>query len=238
MPKVPLRVSPRVPRSRRPRALAHDRRPAGLRPSLRHRTTPGRGGAAALSASSCALTCCSSPATSRSAPAPTSSREQAPSSTNSACPPASSSRANHDIPLFDMATRLFSPYRRFAPGFSGRRWKASSKATSLLIVALNTTRRWRHTDGEVSDDNRIARVGARLARAGPQQLRLVAVHQPVGVTKQVDVKNLLHGHERAVRHWAEAGADCRHRRPHPPALRAGAAGPVAPRCGPFRPAPR
>jgi 3',5'-cyclic AMP phosphodiesterase CpdA len=112
---------------------------------------------------------------------------------------------NHDIPLFDMAARLFRPYGRFAHAF-GPALEGEFESDGLLVVALNTTRRWRHTDGEVSDEQ-IARVGARLARARPQQLRLVAVHQPVGVTKEIDVKNLLHGHERAVRHWAEAGAD-------------------------------
>ena len=36
---------------------------------------------------------------------------------------------------------------------------------------------------------------------------LVAVHQPVAVTKTVDVSNLLRGHAKAVRCWSEAGVD-------------------------------
>ena len=112
---------------------------------------------------------------------------------------------NHDIPLFDLFARAFNPYGRYARAF-GPALEGEFERDDLLVITLNTTRRYRHKHGEVSDAQ-IDRVAERLARAGPQQLRLVAVHQPVGVTKAVDVKNLLRGHERAVRRWAEAGAD-------------------------------
>ena len=112
---------------------------------------------------------------------------------------------NHDIPLFNLFARAFQPYGRFASAF-GPALEGEFEREDLLVVTLKTTRRWRHKHGEVSDAQ-IARVAERLARAGPQRLRLVAVHQPVAVTKEVDVKNLLRGHERAVQRWADAGAD-------------------------------
>jgi len=112
---------------------------------------------------------------------------------------------NHDIPLLDLFARAFKPYGRYARAF-GPTLEGEFERDDLLVVAINTTRRWRHKNGEVSDAQ-IDRVAERLARAGPRQLRLVAVHQPVGVTKEIDVKNLLRGHEHAVHRWAEAGAD-------------------------------
>lgn len=112
---------------------------------------------------------------------------------------------NHDIPLFAIFARMFKPYGRFARAF-GLALEGEFERDDLLVIAINTTRRWRHKHGEVSD-KQIDHVAERLTRAGPHQLRLVAVHQPVGVTKEIDVKNLLRGHERAVRRWAEAGAD-------------------------------
>lgn len=112
---------------------------------------------------------------------------------------------NHDIPLFALFTRVFKPYERYARAF-GTALEGEFERDDLLVIALNTTRRYRHKHGEVSQAQ-IDRVAARLARAGPQQLRLVAVHQPVAVPTDTDVNNLLRGHERAVRRWAEAGVD-------------------------------
>jgi 2',3'-cyclic-nucleotide 2'-phosphodiesterase (5'-nucleotidase family) len=71
---------------------------------------------------------------------------------------------------------------------------------------VNTTRPYRHTDGEVSM-RQIRRVAARLEAARDTQLRVVVTHQPVAVTRTQDEKNLLRGHERAVPRWARAGAD-------------------------------
>jgi len=112
---------------------------------------------------------------------------------------------NHDIPLFDLFARAFKPYGRFCRAF-GPALEGEFERDDLLVITINTTRRWRHKHGEVSDEQ-IDRAAQRLARAGPQRLRLVAVHQPVGVTQETDVNNLLRGHESAVRRWAEAGAD-------------------------------
>jgi hypothetical protein len=53
----------------------------------------------------------------------------------------------------------------------------------------------------------IDRVSKRLMEASPGQLRIVVTHQPVRVTRDSDVKNLLRGHEGAVYAWSQAGAD-------------------------------
>jgi len=112
---------------------------------------------------------------------------------------------NHDIPLFDVFSRAFHPYRRYASAF-GPALEGEFDRDDLLVIALNTTRRWRHKHGEVSPAQ-VERVADRLARARPGQLRLVAVHQPVAVTQDADIDNLLRGHRLAVRRWAEGGAD-------------------------------
>jgi 3',5'-cyclic AMP phosphodiesterase CpdA len=112
---------------------------------------------------------------------------------------------NHDIPLFDAASRLFKPYANFRRAF-GHELEPVYESERLLAIALNTTRRYRHANGEVSKAQ-IERVAARLERASASQLRLVIVHQPVCVTRPEDEENLLRGHQRAVRRWAAAGAD-------------------------------
>jgi 3',5'-cyclic AMP phosphodiesterase CpdA len=112
---------------------------------------------------------------------------------------------NHDIPLFNIFARIFNPYgnyrrvfgKELAPGFSGQ---------DALVIGVNTTRPWRHADGEVSAQQ-IASVSQQLQNALPGQLRIVVVHQPVYVERESDKENLLHGHQQAIEAWAAAGAD-------------------------------
>lgn len=112
---------------------------------------------------------------------------------------------NHDIPLFALGARLFDPYGRYREAF-GDDLEPVFESPQCLAIAVNTTRWYRHEDGEVSSVQ-IERVAERLMRATPQQLRVVVVHQPVAVTLPDDASNRLHGRAAAVTRWAAAGAD-------------------------------
>ncbi|TCS39316.1 3',5'-cyclic AMP phosphodiesterase CpdA [Paucimonas lemoignei] len=112
---------------------------------------------------------------------------------------------NHDIPLFDLPSRIFSPYGNYHKTF-GRSLEPSFADPNLLVLCLNTTRPWRHKDGELSREQ-IGRVASRLQSATSRQLRIVVVHQPIQVISDSDSVNLLHGHRDAAKRWAEAGAD-------------------------------
>ena len=112
---------------------------------------------------------------------------------------------NHDIPLFDLWTRLTRPYARYAVAF-GADLEPVHASPDLLVLGVNTTRAWRHKNGEVSA-TQIDRVARRLSAASPQQLRVVVVHQPMAVTEARDRPDLLRGHAAALRAWSAAGAD-------------------------------
>lgn len=112
---------------------------------------------------------------------------------------------NHDIPLFNPLARLLTPYAHYARAF-GEGLEPQFENEEVLVLALNTTRRYRHTDGEISAAQ-IESVAQRLTAARPGQWRIVMTHQPVAVTREQDRHNLLHGHQAALRRWAEAGAD-------------------------------
>ena len=112
---------------------------------------------------------------------------------------------NHDIPLFDLRARLFDPYARHCEAF-GDELEPEHASRELLVLCVNTTRPWRHKNGQVSAQQ-IERVAQRLARAGADQLRVVVVHQPVAVLRDEDVHDRLRGHAVAQRRWAAAGAD-------------------------------
>ena len=112
---------------------------------------------------------------------------------------------NHDIPLYALGARLFTPYGRYCEAF-GTELEPVMDAPDCLLQALNTTRWWRHEDGQLSNAQ-IERVAARLQAARPEQLRIVAVHQPLAVSRPEDRRNRLHGHAQASARWAEAGVD-------------------------------
>jgi 3',5'-cyclic AMP phosphodiesterase CpdA len=112
---------------------------------------------------------------------------------------------NHDIALFDLWARLTRPYARYATAF-GTELEPVHASQDWLVVGVNTTRPWRHKNGEVSTAQ-IDRVAKLLTAASPTQLRVVVVHQPLAVTEARDRTNLLRGHGDAARAWAEAGAD-------------------------------
>jgi len=112
---------------------------------------------------------------------------------------------NHDIPLFDLASRLLRPYARFVRAF-GVQLEPQFENEDLLVLALNTTRRWRHVDGALSA-TQIERVARRFEAAPPRLWRVVVVHQPIAVPSPAEAHDLLHGHQAALRRWAAAGAD-------------------------------
>jgi len=112
---------------------------------------------------------------------------------------------NHDIPLYNVRARLFSPYGKYKACF-GDDLEPELDFADVLVIGVNTTRPERHKDGEVSKEQ-IERVVQRLQRARAGQLRVVVTHQPACVTREEDQKDRLHGGEMAVQAWARAGAD-------------------------------
>jgi 3',5'-cyclic AMP phosphodiesterase CpdA len=112
---------------------------------------------------------------------------------------------NHDIPLFNPWARLRHPYAHQCAAF-GEVLEPAHSSPELLVVCVNTTRWYRHKNGEVSAQQ-IDRVAQRLKRASPTQLRVVVVHQPVAVEHAADTHDLLRGHAAATPRWAAAGAD-------------------------------
>lgn len=112
---------------------------------------------------------------------------------------------NHDIPLFNLPLRLFKPYANYAAYF-GDIMEPVIESPALCVIGVKTTRRYRHVNGEVSDQQ-IDRVSRLLRQAGPTRLRIVVTHQPVCVVHRQDKKNELIGAARAVNSWSQAGAD-------------------------------
>ncbi len=112
---------------------------------------------------------------------------------------------NHDIPLFNLFARVVQPYAAYRKAF-GQALEQHLQTPTLSITTVNTTRWWRHKNGEVSRAQ-IERVCRQLSAATPLQLRIVVVHQPVHVLRAQDEHDRLIGWHAAVNAWSAAGAD-------------------------------
>ncbi len=112
---------------------------------------------------------------------------------------------NHDIPLFDLATRLTRPFRAYAAS-CGERLEPSCSLPDLFITGVNSVRPWRHKQGCLTAAQ-VAAVAERLRRAGPAVMRVVVVHHPLDVSDGLAPGDIVRGAADAVSAWASAGAD-------------------------------
>jgi len=82
---------------------------------------------------------------------------------------------NHDIPVFDLLTRVAAPlrnYRRFIEPLSTNPVVLRHAA----LVGINTITRWRHQRGRLRDGD-LAQAAQLLAAAGPRRWRVAVAHQ-------------------------------------------------------------
>lgn len=112
---------------------------------------------------------------------------------------------NHDIPLYNLYARIWRPYAAHRRVF-GNDLEPVWSSADMLMIGLNTTRRYRRKDGEISAEQ-IGRVCALLAAARPEQLRIVVTHQPMHVIRLSDEANVVHGAREAAHALAGAGVD-------------------------------
>jgi len=112
---------------------------------------------------------------------------------------------NHDIPLYNLFARVAHPYANYRRVF-GDNLEPVFESDALLVIGVNTTRAYRHKDGEVSVQQ-VERVVRRLQHATARQLRVVITHQPLVAARANDIRNLLHGREHAIERWSQAGVD-------------------------------
>ncbi|QPF73928.1 metallophosphoesterase [Roseateles sp. DAIF2] len=113
---------------------------------------------------------------------------------------------NHDLPLLNLPLRCAAPYRRYARAF-GAPHDAVHEEADLLLLTLNSSRWYRHKNGELSEAQ-VEAAAERLRRARPGQLRVLALHHPLAaITERDRRENLLRGHAEVLARWADAGAD-------------------------------
>ena len=112
---------------------------------------------------------------------------------------------NHDIPLLALWQRALSPYARYRAGLGVDALAPMLSLPGVHAIAVKTTRRRRHIDGEVSPAQ-IEAVAATLRALPAADLKLVVTHQPLWVDRADDQHNRCRGADAALAAWVAARA--------------------------------
>ncbi len=82
---------------------------------------------------------------------------------------------NHDIPLYHVWNRIFSPFSRYRLFFG--KLEDTLETEHFYIVGVNSIRRRYHTKGHISVEQ-IQHVNLALERAPPHKIKVIVAHQP------------------------------------------------------------
>jgi 3',5'-cyclic AMP phosphodiesterase CpdA len=111
---------------------------------------------------------------------------------------------NHDLPLFDLFTRVVRPYGRYR-AYIARDLQPEFANPHIAVLCVDATSPLRHKDGALTDAQ-IDLAAQKLSRF-QTPFRLVATHQPLASVLKTDQRNVAHGAGRALDRWIAAGAD-------------------------------
>lgn len=114
---------------------------------------------------------------------------------------------NHDVPLFDIATRLVDPLGRFRR-MIGADPMPVFEDTEVVVIGLNSARALggQHGGGRLSRAD-VVRAADRLAAARPGTTKIVVTHHPFDLPPDHADHFLVGRAEMAMAEFARAGAD-------------------------------
>jgi len=112
---------------------------------------------------------------------------------------------NHDVPLFNVFQRAFSPlgkYKRLVDA----NLEPEFIDEEIAVIGINTARSMVWKDGRINEEQ-IARVRARICNLEERVAKIVVTHHPFDVPEQHDDSALVDRAEKAMKVFAECGAD-------------------------------
>jgi len=112
---------------------------------------------------------------------------------------------NHDIPLYNVASRFLTPLRKYT------RYVTLDLAPEyvddeIVILGINTARSLTFKDGRVNHEQ-IAQMRQRMQSVGPDHTRIIVTHHPFDLPEHMDEDDLVDRAPMAMRAFAECGVD-------------------------------
>ncbi|MYM23744.1 metallophosphoesterase [Duganella sp. FT135W] len=112
---------------------------------------------------------------------------------------------NHDIPLYNVASRFLAPLRKYT------RYVTLDLAPEyvdeeIAILGINTARSLTFKDGRVNQEQ-LAQVRQRMQAVGPDHTRIIVTHHPFDLPEHYDPDDLVDRAPMAMQAFAECGVD-------------------------------
>ncbi|HUR41829.1 MAG TPA: metallophosphoesterase [Verrucomicrobiae bacterium] len=112
---------------------------------------------------------------------------------------------NHDLPVFDLLSRVLRPYAGYTRAFGAR--ESLWHAEGVAILALDATHPKRRKDGALPPAHLRERLAVAREACGEQGWLVVAAHQPLWTAWGEDKDQTLIDRHESARLLAEARAD-------------------------------
>ncbi|HEX5341839.1 MAG TPA: metallophosphoesterase family protein [Duganella sp.] len=112
---------------------------------------------------------------------------------------------NHDIPLYNVASRFLTPLRKYT------RYVTLDLAPEyvdeeIAILGINTARSLTFKDGRVNKEQ-LAQMRQRMQAAGPDHTRIIVTHHPFDLPENFDKDDLVDRAPLAMQAFADCGVD-------------------------------
>jgi 3',5'-cyclic AMP phosphodiesterase CpdA len=112
---------------------------------------------------------------------------------------------NHDVPMYRVWERVFSPLGAYRKHFSPE-LEPVYRDEEMLVIGINTAFNWTIKDGRISS-RRLREVGELLAAAPRQLFKVVVAHHHLIPPPNFGSQRVLGNARRAIRLFAAAGVD-------------------------------
>jgi 3',5'-cyclic AMP phosphodiesterase CpdA len=112
---------------------------------------------------------------------------------------------NHDIPLYNVASRFLTPLRNYT------RYVTLDLAPEyvddeIAILGINTARSLTIKDGRVNQEQ-LAQMRQRMRSVGPHHTRIIVTHHPFDVPRHLDEGDVVERAPLAMQAFADCGVD-------------------------------
>lgn len=112
---------------------------------------------------------------------------------------------NHDVPLYRIHERLFSPYRHYRAYISDR-LNEVHRLAGMCVVCLNSTRRFTLDNGRLNGwQLEMAREA--FAETAPEELKVLVTHHHLAPPPDFEGGNVMPKAKRAIEAFTEMGVD-------------------------------
>lgn len=112
---------------------------------------------------------------------------------------------NHDVPFFNVAARLLSPYRNYRR-FVNDDLEPSFTDEEIVVQGINTARSLTWKNGRINNEQ-VEKVRRCFAVASPGAVKILVTHHPLDLPQQFGDEHLVGRATEALPRLAECGVD-------------------------------